>query len=236
MMLGEDKTVLLGAALAFLLFSATADGVAAKENFYPHSIVAQPVITIWFDRQPENLLENYIPYERQKPAGIPSPPCVPYHYFEINVTGQALAVLDFRVEREWLEQHKIAGNGVKLLKFESSWVEVPVTVENVSDEHIFYSSDIFSFSIFVIGGIPEGWGGMEILVLLITIAVVGIGMVYFFLVRPKRLFVSMKKLRRVTRGGKIKEPPPGKEIAATIAHLKEKTEDLIRKKKKFRRR
>ncbi|MEM2192365.1 MAG: PGF-pre-PGF domain-containing protein [Candidatus Hadarchaeales archaeon] len=219
--------------IVFLCYALTfsSEQVAGAENLYPHDFIGYTVTTIWFDRPVENAFNNYISYGREKPETIPPPPHVVFEYFEINVKENvSRAKVEFRVEREWLALHNIRENGVKLLKFAGNWIEIPVTLENIAEGYVYYSSDIFSFSIFAIVGLPEEGSRGEIHFAILITGILVVGVIYWFMVRPKKLFVSLRRLKKTVKG--VEEPPPKREISLTIVHLKERTEELYRMKQK----
>ncbi|MEM3402381.1 MAG: PGF-pre-PGF domain-containing protein [Candidatus Hadarchaeales archaeon] len=205
--------------------------VTATENLYPHDFIGHTVTTIWFDRPVENVFNNYISYGREKPGAIPSPPHLVFEYFEIDVKENiSRAKVEFRVDREWLALHNIRENGVKLLKFAENWIEIPITLENIAERYIYYTSDLFGFSIFAIVGLPEEESRGEIHFAILIVGILVVGAIYWFLVRPKKLFVSLRRLKKTVKGAE--EPPPKKEVSLTIAHLKKRTEELYRMKQK----
>ncbi|MFN4132850.1 MAG: PGF-pre-PGF domain-containing protein [Candidatus Hadarchaeales archaeon] len=202
----------------------------AAENLYPHDVVGHAVTTIWFDKPPENVLNRYFSYGREKPAAIPAPPYIVFEYFEIDVKEVSFARVEFRVDKKWLTLHNIRENGVRLLKFTGNWIEIPVIFENVVEGYAYYSSDLFSFSTFAIVASPEEKSRGEIHFAILIAGLFAAGLIYWFLVRPRRLFVSMRRLKKSIK--KTEEPPPPEEISLKIAHLKKKTEELYRTKEK----
>jgi PGF-pre-PGF domain-containing protein len=236
---GISGFFLLSSILVFLMvFPApvTAESAFYEQDTYPPA--GEKVVewaTLWLDNRVENLPPIEVFHE--KTADMPSPelPVVCYLRIEVEVPVRK-ALIRFRVPWEWLERYRVPEDGIVLMKLNGDWNRLQTRVkENFEDyihcdlhydlqNYVYYEATAENFSLFAIVGHPAK---EEVFshVLLIVVGVAALASLYWLRVRPRKRFVSLKKLETAT-GEKIRKklkPEETERITAVVKRLKEAT-------------
>ncbi|MEW6592250.1 MAG: PGF-pre-PGF domain-containing protein [Candidatus Hadarchaeota archaeon] len=197
--------------------------VAADNQGYVRNVFTTdlPVrrLTAWFDNQPENVLITI--------EVLTSPPPQPpqlsvYAYLIIDAQGLATrAEVEFKIPRLWLEQNYVNENSAVLLRLDNSWSELPTQLTEPG-ETLTYVAQTAGLSTFAIAGRPSGQPPTAAGVLILISGIIAASLIYWFLIRPRRMFVSVKKLKKDV-GTETAPPPPGaeKNMAAAVKRLRE---------------
>jgi hypothetical protein len=222
------KTILMSLVffplvLMFLSMSFGAVLVEA-ENYHIYPPLGEPVvrvITIRVDNRLENIPE--IITQDEKPFGVPPLPfpVLKYFYIEPDLPVRE-AVIEFEVPREWLERHHVPENAVALMRLNEDWDEFQPQLIESTENHVYYVVMVQDISMFAVVGYPMK---EEILphVFIIVAGVVTVALVYWFLVKPRKRFVSLEKLEKVTGEKVVRERPElGKEISLEFEEKIEK--------------
>ncbi len=122
------------------------------------------------------------------------------NYLEIKTNAGdgeiSQAVINFKVEKSWLENRNIEAGHVKLWKLEESWGKVPVSIIDDNESHVFYSAEVSDFSWFAISGErPSGESGGILVQAIVVIVIVVVAVVLIYLYREGKLQEYLGKLR-----------------------------------------
>jgi hypothetical protein len=173
------------------------------ENYHIYPPLGEPVvrvITIRVDNRLDNIPE--IITRDEKPAEVPPLPfpVLKYFYIEPDIPVRE-AVIEFRVPRQWLERHHVPENEVALMRLNGDWDEFQPQLMESTENYVYYVVTVQDISMFAVVGYPMK---EEILphVFLVVVGVVTMALIYWFLVKPRKRFVSLKKLEKAT-GEKI---------------------------------
>lgn len=208
----QKFSALILALLLASLIGSPSISVAENEQFIYHiSTLGSPTVkgvTIWTENQVENL--PVLEFLTDKPDNVPDPPVPVSTYFSIEPAVQVSAVeIEFRVSQDWLDRNRVPENGVVLLRFDGGWTEFPTAVDNTDENYVHCRATPSGLSIFAIGGHPLMEQGWVLYAALMVAAVAVISLAYWFVVRPRRTFVSLKKLESET-GKRIPRKKTGK--------------------------
>lgn len=195
-------------SLVFALVIATAISIGGAKTtktdngfMYPIYPLGDPVVrsvTIWTENELENL--PTIDFLEEKPGDAPNPSLPVSSYFRIENGIQVKeAAIEFKVSQTWLDQKRVLENDVVLLRLDVGWTELPTTLTETSDNTFVYQASSSSLSLFAVAGRAQ----LEQVALLpVSLLILGIGLasaVYWFIVRPRKLFVPLRKLDKDTR-------------------------------------
>jgi PGF-pre-PGF domain-containing protein len=200
--------ILIGVVIASLVMGGVYPTVADnKEYFYVGSPITYLKITS------DNLIENdpIIHYPDEPFTGVSPPPDSVNVYFTIDAGVHVReATIKFQVRREWLELYRVPEDGVVLMKFNGDWGPLPTRVTKSTENDVVYeaTAENFSFSVFAIVGRPVE---EKLLLPLISVAggIAAAALLYWFVVRPRKLFVSLKRLEKAT-GERVVRRKPGR--------------------------
>jgi PGF-pre-PGF domain-containing protein len=217
-------------AASFLLvslFGFSASPVFAENATYEHYIyppVGNPVLTrltIWLDNQAENLPVT-IEFLDDKPAGVPDPSFAVSSYFTIETELEVKeAKIEFKISHEWLDQSQSSENEILLLKFDNGWVELPTNITENSDTYVYYEATTSSFSLFAAVGHQVTEQQTLTQVFLIAAVIVLVSLIFWLVVKPLKLFVPLKRLKKATGEEVVKEVPGAeKKMSDVVKHLK----------------
>jgi len=152
-------------------------------------------ITVWLDQSTENNPE-LITYEK-KPSSVSEPGIPVLSYFTIYSDAQIQKIeVEFAISYSWLDQNNVPENEIVLLKFDNRWIEYPAQLVDNDESYVYFKSDAPGVSIFAIAAHPSSSTGILLPATLITIAVLASSVVYWFLIRPKKSFISLKRLKK----------------------------------------
>jgi len=214
---------LVGLALVSLTFSTPAS--AQENNEYTLDHIESGLdwikqVTIW-SSQPIGNDPISISILNQSPTTTPLLPVGAY--LDISAQGLAThATIYFQVPRTWLEQNYVRENDVVLLRLVGeNWENLPTHLDNSGENYVSYDAQSSGFSVFAIAGRPSGQPPTLLAVLIVIAGVAVVSLVYLFLIRPRRMFTSLKKIKHEV-GQETYAPPPAA------------AQELPRKVKKFR--
>lgn len=209
---------------AVVIASLTIGGVypTAADN-WERSYVGSPITYLRISS--DNLIENdpEIEYfENEPPAGVPPLENPVNVYFTIKVDVPVREVtIRFEVRRIWLESFRVPEDGIVMMKFNGDWGPLPTKIVEKNENKVGYEVTVENLSLFAVVGYPVR---EEVLphVLLIVAGVAVAALLYWFIVKPRKRFVSLKKLEKVT-GKKVVRgrPKGGREMTSMAGHLKE---------------
>lgn len=214
-------TSVIVALLAFALVPLT----SAEENAnYRHSYIDNDfyirVVTLWSTQQLENTDVAVSPVDNPPPI---SPSLLVCAYRSIDTQATVThVIIEFWVPRAWLEQNHVEENDVVLLMLDNDWRPLSTSEnENMSSEnYIYYVAYSSGLSVFAIAGRPTGQPPALLGVLIVVAGVIVASLVYWFLIRPRRMFTSLKKLRHEVGQEKYAPPPTvGQEAATKVKRL-----------------
>ncbi|MEW6222474.1 MAG: PGF-pre-PGF domain-containing protein [Candidatus Hadarchaeota archaeon] len=176
-------------------------------------------LTAWFDNQPENVIITIDVLATPPPL---SPQHVVYTYLKLDAQRLATrAEIEFKVPRVWLEQNHVGENDVVLLRLDNSWNELATQLTE-SGETLTYVSQTDGLSTFAIAGRPSGQPPTVAGILILIGGIIAASLVYWFLIRPRRMFVSVKKLKKdVGRETAPPSPEAEKDMATAVKRLRE---------------
>ncbi len=92
------------------------------------------------------------------PAGVASPPDVPYYYFNLNLQGISQSGIDsveivFKVEKSWVSNENIEPSKIRLYRLSGTWNELPTEfVREGEDGYLYYRVTTTQTSLFSIVG------------------------------------------------------------------------------------
>lgn len=208
-----------------------------NENYYSYTYQEfgdqfLKFFTVWSENTVDNSSVVYGYLYDKKPSWASSPPMTVSCYFSIENTVEIKTMdIEFRVTKSWLDTIKISENDVVLLEYAGSWVEHPTSLKEAGETYYTYSSSSSGLSLFAVGGRSAELQSPLLPVMLFVAAVLAISIVYWFVVRPRRFFVSLKKLERDTgeeivrgSGGKIEEE--SEQIAKMKRRTKPQTKNI----------
>ncbi len=210
------------AATALLCLGFGTTLAADNENYYPYTY--QPVgdqflktLTVWTENSTENAPVVY-EYLYQKPSWAPPAPISVNCYFSLENTVEVGTIdIEFRVAKSWLDMIRISENDVVLLEYDGGWVELPASLKESGETYNTYSSTLTGLSLFAVGG-RSAEQSSPVLIMLVVAAVLAASLGYWFVVRPRKSFVSLKKLEKdtgeeIVRKGRVKIEEESKQIA-----------------------
>ena len=227
---------LVSLALVGLAFGTPSSAQEDNEYSFKRNMIGHPWITgvtIWSSQPIENDPELIsISILDRSPTTSPQLPVIAY----LDISAQGLvthASIEFQVLRSWLEQNYVGENDVVLLRLDgNNWSELP-TQENWSDNaYVHYEAQSPGLSVFAISGRPSGQPPTLLGVLLVIAGVVVVSLVYWFMIRPRRMFTSLKKLKHEVGQEKYAPPPAAdRELPTKIKKLRKATAPGLSKSK-----
>jgi PGF-pre-PGF domain-containing protein len=165
-----------------------------------------------------------------KPAGAAEPFLPVRAYVSINVGEASVenAAIEFKVPKSWVEQNNIDEYTIKLLRLNSEWRELPTRLTRSSDLYFYFEAQTQGFSIFAVVGEAKGpvaGPPLALYAAILMIAVAGgFSAVYWFLTRPMKPFISLKRLKRMVSREKVERPEESElEIADVLRRLRKAT-------------
>jgi PGF-pre-PGF domain-containing protein len=212
--------------LVGLAFGAPSSAQENNEYTLRHTVIGDPWITqvtVWSSQPFEN---DPVSISVLDQSPTTSPQLLVGVYLDVSAQGLAThAAIDFKVPRTWLEQNYVGENDVVLLRLVGeTWENLP-TQENESDNtYVYYVAQSSGFSVFAIAGRQSGQPPTLLGVLIVVAGVSVVSLVYWFLIRPRRMFTSLKKLKHEVGPGTYAPPPAAdREMSTKVKKLREAT-------------
>lgn len=215
----------VGLALIGLGFGVSPSAQEGENYVFNHNEIGHlwiTQVTVWSDQSFENDPISISILDRS-PTTTPSLPVSAY--LEITAQGSTTyAEIDFKVPRTWLEQNHVGENDVVLLRLDGGWSELSTQQTDSSETYVYYSAQSPGLSVFAISGRATGQPQTLLGVLIVISGVVAASLIYWFLIRPRRTFTSLKRLEHEV--GKEKHVPPpteDRELPMKVKRLREAT-------------
>jgi hypothetical protein len=189
-------------ALAFgvilLFFSATL--LAAQEDVHVYHLApsGHPIIrhiTLLLERAVESPPE-LVSHDR-RPSQTPEPSMPVVLYFAIDSDVKILELeVEFVVSKEWFKQNRALENEVLLLELGEEWIEHPAELVDNDETYFYYRAEGPSAPVLAIAARALQSQQVLLPVVAVMVVVSAISMVYWFLIRPRKPFIPLRKLKR----------------------------------------
>ena len=203
------------ALVVALMLLGGALGVSAQTENYQYylSFPGDPIlreVVLVFNTPVENT--PAVMRTDEKPVGVPAPAQVVLSYLTITADEQAQSMeLNFAISCQWLQQNHALENEVKVLKYDDGWIQFTPDLTGKDENFVYYHAEVDFPQILAIVASQQASSNPFLPAVVIIIGLVAFSVAYWFVIRPRKPFAPLKKLKSEMRAPVIKEEPKAEE-------------------------